>query len=82
MKHATTSMVRAHPAGKQHFFLLAREALGYARWLVSTTNYVFSVYFNDLAHYLSIDCFLKASAHMSVLTIVQSDMAMTISIGV
>lgn len=41
-----------------------------------------TAYINDLTHYLSIDCFLKASSHMSVLTEVRSDMAMTISIGV
>lgn len=43
---------------------------------------VYIVCFNDLTQYLSIDCFLKASSHMSILTIVWSGMAMAIAIGV
>lgn len=39
------------------------------------------VRYNGSTQYLSIDCFLKASA-MSVLTVVQSGVAMTVPIGV
>lgn len=40
------------------------------------------VCFNDLTQYLSIDCFLKASSHMSVLTVVRSGVAIPSGVGV
>ncbi len=40
--------------------------------LVMTANIVC---FNDFTQYLSVDCFLKASSHMSILTVVQSGVA-------
>ena len=40
------------------------------------------VHFNDLTQYLSIDCFLKASSHMSVLTAMQSGLAIPIPISI
>ena len=43
---------------------------------------VYIVCFNDLTHYLSVDCFLKASSHMSILMVMRSGMAMAIFIGV
>lgn len=43
---------------------------------------VYMVCFNDFTQYLSIDCFLKASPHMSILMVVQSGVAITIPIGV
>lgn len=37
--------------------------------------------FNIQKQYLSIDCFLEASPHMSVLMVVRSDVAITVPIG-
>lgn len=41
-----------------------------------------TVYFNDLVHYLSIHCLLKASSHVPILMEVRSDRDVTISIDV
>lgn len=43
---------------------------------------VYIVCFNDLTQYLSIDCFLKASSNMSILTVVRSGLAMAIPIPI
>lgn len=55
--------------------------IGYTRWLISAGDDS-GVCFNDLTQYLTVDRFLKASSHMSILTVVRSGMSMTIHIHV
>ena len=65
---------------KQHFLPLCSTNIPGGEAQLVMTGCI--VCFNDLTRYLSVDCFLKASSHIAVLTVVWSGVVMSISIPI